>query len=323
MEKFLIPTFSKVKKSTPKDNSQVFVIEKLEKGFGNTLGVSLRRTILSSVPGISPFALEIKNVTHEFQSINNVYQDVAEIILNLKDIVIKADTAIIGSDDVFELNIKECSGKILAESFEMPLGLEVVNKDLFIAETSKEKKISIKIYARYSRGFFTFDENRKIIEELLGTKTGLIPMDSNFSPIKKVHYKIEEVNPGESKVYERLKFVIETKGNIEAEDALSFAGSVLSNYFKVFENMNDNTYEDIFIEDLVEVEEDASLQLPIDALNLSVRSVNALTVAGINTMSDLINRPVSALQEIKNLGEKSKMEIIQTVQDMGISFKAE
>lgn len=325
MERFLETSVIKIvtNESEKNKNRADFYVEKLDRGFGNTLGVSLRRTLISSIPGAAPFAVEIKGVSHEFQAIENTREDMVEIILNLKELVISVDKNIIDFDEIYKLKLESKGGKVTAGDFIVPSGLSIVNTNLVIANTSKDKAIDMTLYVMYSKGYKTFHENRVVVKEKLGEKRSLISIDSNFSPIKKVNYKVEEVNPGESRVFERLVLDVETNGSITPERAVAFAGGILRNHYSPFEEIEEVNIDKHFEEEIIEEPVDSQLALPIDSLNLSVRSENALRVSGIETVEQLIDRSVSDLGDIKNLGEKSKTEIIQMVQNMGLSFKSE
>ncbi len=325
MERFLKPVFSEIITDDLKDNQSKFTIEKLERGFGNTLGTAMRRTILSSIPSAAPFAIELAGASHEFQGVNNIAEDVAEIILNLKELVIKADSTI-EPDTIYTAKLVSMEGKVKAGEFEMPAGLEVVNKDLIIANTTKDKALDLKIYIRYSKGFRTFEDNREIIANELGTNKQIIPMDSNFSPVVTVNFSIEEVNPGESYVYERLVLDVITKGNMKASEVVALAGGILRNHYAAFEEIETidlTKTDDMFEEEQIVEEDNSQLQLTIEELNLSVRSQNGLEKAGIETVGELINRPFSALKQIENLGDKSVSEIVEAIQNLGLSFKTE
>lgn len=325
MENFLKPKFIKFVDSKTDENKNIsyFTIEKLERGFGHTLGTSLRRTILSSIPGLSPFAIEIKGVQHEFQAIPNLREDAVELILNIKKLVLEVDENIIDPDEIYKLELVSNVGEVRANDIKAPEGIKVINKDLVIANSLKKGALDMIIYVIYSKGYKTFEENRSIVKEKLGNKINVIAIDSNNSPIVKVNYSVEDVNPGEKKVYERLKFEIQTKGNILPEKVLTLAGSILVNYYNSLFNLEEINMDKHFEEEIEIEKEDTQLSMSIESLNLSVRSENALRAAKILTVEELINRPISELQNIKNLGEKSKTEIIQIIQDMGLSFKSE
>ncbi len=325
MEKFLKPEFKKIiKNDTKNPNLGIFILEKLSRGFAQTIGTSLRRTILSSIPGASIFAIEISGVQHEFQPITNVKEDAVELVLNLKELIIEVDEEKIDLDEVYEFKFKsKKEGEVSAGEIEVPEGFEIINKDLIIANLFKSNALEFVLYVQYSRGYRTFEENKEFVKEKLGSKIGLIAIDSLYSNVKNVNYRIEKVNPGEAKVFERLILEIETKGNFLPEKIISQAASILSNYYKSFNDLYEVNLDEQFVKEVEEVEDDSNLLMPIDSLNLSARSENALKLAGIKTVEELIDRPVSALQDIKNLGEKSKIEIIQTIQELGFSFKSE
>ncbi len=327
MERFLKPVTTEIiVEGNDNPNASKFTVEKLERGFGNTLGTAMRRTLLSSIPSAAPFAFELKGATHEFQAIPNVQEDVAELVLNLKELVFTADLNIIEVDEVVEVRLTSTEGVVKAGDFELPAGIEVVNKNLVLANTSKDKAIVLKLFLIVSKGFKTFEENRSLIETKMGNNKAIIPMDSNFSPVKVVNYSVEEVNPGESYVYERLVLEVETKGNMEPKDAIAFAGQILANHYASFNEIgliDLNKVDDMFEEEVIEEEDDTQLMMSIEELNLSVRSQNGLEKAGIATVGELINRPFSGLKQIENLGDKSVSEIVEAIQNLGLSFKTE
>jgi DNA-directed RNA polymerase subunit alpha len=325
MERFLETSFTKIvsNKSEETPNKDIFHVEKLERGFGQTLGVSLRRTLISSIPGAAPFAVEVKGVNHEFQPITSAEEDMVELILNIKELIISVDENIIEQDEVYQLKLTSKKGVVKAGDIVVPAGISIINTDLVLANTSKDKAIEMVLYVMYSKGYKTFQENRALTKEQLGDKRSVISIDSNFSPVKQINFKVEEVNPGESRVFERLVLEVETKGNIEPQRAVAFAGAILRTHYSVFENMEEVNIDAFFEEEVIEEEINTQLIQRIDSLNLSVRSENALKQAEIETVEQLIDRSVSDLGDIKNLGEKSKTEIIQIIQDMGLSFKSE
>lgn len=328
MERFLKPVFSEIitDKNKNNPNQSTFKIEKLERGYGNTLGTSLRRTILSSIPSIAPFAFELKGASHEFQGIKDVKEDVVEFVLNLKQIVFKTNFENIEFDSVLEAKLTSKEGKVTAGELELPAGIEVVNKDLVIANTSKDGAIKLKLFLIFSKGYKTFEENREIVKEKLGGIKSIISMDSDFSSIQKVNFKVEEVNPGEAKVYERLVMDITTKGGISPSESLSIAGSILKNHYIAFESLetiDETKTDDLFIEEEEPEVINSQLMIPISELHLSVRSLNGLEKAGIKTVGELIDRPFSGLKQIENLGDKSVSEIVEAIQAFGLSFKTE
>lgn len=328
MERFLKPIFTEIinDDNIDIDNKSKFTIEKLERGFGNTMGTAMRRTLLSSIPSAAAFAFTLKGVSHEFQPIANAREDVTELILNLKDLVFEANMNLIEPDEVIEVKLISKEGVVKAKDFELPVGLEIVNKNLVIANTSKDKALDLKLFVIFSKGFRTFIENRGLVIDKLDGLTNVIPIDSNFSPISNVNFSVEEVNPGESYVYERLVLEVETKGNMEPEVAVAMAGAILRNHYAAFEElsiMDMSKINDMFEEEKIIEEDDTQLSMTIEELNLSVRSQNGLEKAEIVTVGELINRPFSALKQIENLGDKSVSEIVEAIQNLGLSFKTE
>ena len=326
MEKFLKPTFIKeIHEDDNNPNKAVFSLKKLEKGFAQTLGNSLRRVLLSSIPSVSPFAIEIKGIQHEFSPIQNVKEDVVQLILNVKDIIFLVDETIINSEEILELSLSAKEGVVKAGDIATPAGIEIINKDFILATTYRPRSLEFKLFLTFSKGYKTFEQNRELIRNELGERIGLIAVDSIFSPIKSVSIVINEVNPGEEKVYEELRIEIETKGSITPEKAISYASSILIEYLNAFSNLVEVKMDDIFIEEIEEIEEpiESQLDISIEELNLSVRSENSLKKEGIKTLSDLLDMTISSLKNINNLGEKSVQEIIDLIKDMGYSFKSE
>lgn len=328
MERFLKPVFTEIitDENVSDSNKRTFTIQKLERGFGNTIGNAMRRTLLSSIPSAAPFALELEGATHEFQAINNAQEDVTELILNLKELVFQAELDLIGFDEVLEVKLVSKEGVVRAKDFVLPAGLDIINKNLVIANTSKDKAIDLKLFVMLSKGFKTFEENRGLISEKLNGSKTIIPMDSNFSPVSVVNFEVQEVNPGETYVYERLVLNVETKGNMTPANAVAMAGLILKNHYLAFEElstMNLTKMHNLFEEEQVYEKDDTQLEMTIEELNLSVRSQNGLEKANIETVGDLINRPFSALKQIENLGDKSVSEIVEAIQNLGLSFKTE
>ncbi len=326
MKKFLKPTFSKyISKDDTNPNKATYSFKKLEGGFGQTLGNSLRRVLLSSIPSVAPFAIEIKNVLYEFSPIEEVREDAVHLILNIKNIIFSIDEEIIKPDEILELTLSSKKGEVRAGDISAPAGIEIANPDLVIAHSNKPRALEFKLYLTFSKGFRTFEQNREMVKKHLDDKRGVIAIDSIFSPIKNVSFKVNEVNPGEEKVYEELLLEIETKGSMSPDKAITYASKILIEHYKAFADIVEVSIDEFFEEEIEEVveEEDNNLEISIEELNLSVRSENSLKREGIKTLNDLIDIPVSTLKSINNLGEKSIQEIIAVVKDMGYSFKTE
>lgn len=308
-------------------NYAKIVFKPLEKGFGITLGNALRRICLSNIPGASMFAIKIPGITHEYQALDGVYEDATEIILNLKKLVIAIDNNIY-SEEEFEntpiekwpvLKIaKTKSGEVTANDIEVPVGFKIINKDLHIATLTKDIDFQIEIYAKSGRGFKTFKENKEGIPAL-----SIIATDSNFCPVTKYSYDIEESRISKTEVSDELAIELTTNGAISAVSALSYAAKILSEHLSLLLNL-DETIKDIQIMREKELEtKKASLSIPIEDLNLSVRAYNALKGIQINTTQELIEKTRKEIDEIRNLGKKSVHEIVKEIHDRGLKLKDE
>ena len=253
IEKFIKPKFKKIvsEKLNNRTYTKRFQLEKLDRGFANTIGTSLRRVLLSSIPGAAVFAVEIKGVSHEFSAIDHVREDVVGVILNIKNLILSIEEKAIEEDDVFELKLKSKSGVVKAKDIQTPSEIKIVNGDLELANTTKDNALDMTLYVAYSKGFKSFEENRALVKDKLGEKRGIITIDSNFSPVEKVNLKVEEVNPGESRVFERLIMDVTTKGNVEVEKVMAFAGKVLETIFATFGELEvvdiDKNFTDVHV----------------------------------------------------------------------------
>lgn len=323
MKQFIKPTFQKIE-STLKDGTEEFVVAPLSRGFGHTVGNALRRVILSNIPGFAPFAVEIKNVIHEYSTITGVIEDVVQIILNLKQLNLEFDDSIIEEETPVEIKLVSKNGIVKAKEFITPNGVEVVNKDLIIANTTKDKALEITLYCVIGRGFKSFEENRETIKELLQSKKGVIPMDSNFSPIDNVNYVVDRYRPGANSDFEKLLLSIKTNGSLEGKDVLTQAAQFLIAHFNEILNIYDAEEllaEEAFTHEKVTTEKDQKLMKSIIDLDLSVRSYNALKRMGIETIGELTSKSLDEVKTTKNLGKKSLDEVIEKVHDLGLKFK--
>lgn len=324
MEKFYKPTFKQIKTESRGQNHEVFELSPLERGFGHTLGNSLRRVILSNVSGVSGFAVEIKGVVHEFTTIPGVVEDVPEIILNLKNINIKADKDVFPNDEtVLELKLKSKKGDVKAKDFVLPNGISIVNENQFIASTHKDGVLGITFYIKFGRGYKTFEQNKENIQELLQDKKGIIAIDSNFSPVKNVIYHVETYRPGTINELEKLTIDIETSGTKTPHEVIAIASHYLVGHFNEFLTLSkDKTLreQEIFTQLQKKKTVDQKLQKSIVELDLSVRSYNALKRMGIETIQDLVSKSLKDIENTKNLGKKSLTEVIEKVAELGLKF---
>lgn len=291
-----------------------FVIEPLERGFGTTLGNSLRRVLLSSLPGASIYAIKVEGVHHEFSVVKGVEEDITSIILNLKNLVLKID-----NDEDYVLTIdKKGEGPVYASDILLPAEVEVVNKDLVIANLAVDGHLQMDIYARNGRGYVTANINKKELKQI-----GMIPTDSNYSPVERVSYSVEPTRVGESEKYDSLIMEINTNGSKSCQEVLALSAKILIEHLNLFVELNDLALGTSI---MAEEEEDTShkvLDMPIEDLDLSVRSYNCLKRANIQTVQELINRTEDDMNKIRNLGKKSLKEIKEKVIELGLSYQDE
>ncbi|WEK82888.1 MAG: DNA-directed RNA polymerase subunit alpha [Mycoplasma sp.] len=305
-----------------------FVIAPLERGMGNTLGNALRRTLLFDIPGNSLFAVKINDATHEFQAIDGIKEDITQIILNLKGLVIKIDENAYSDQDLGELKIEQwpvmtinVSGKkvVHGSDIQLPAGFEIINPDLYICELTDDKaKLDVSLYATRDRGFTTFGVNREKINTL-----GVIATDSDFSPIIRVSYTVDEMKISKHQTGDRLVLDVITNGSISPSSAVAFAANALSEHLKPLIEIDTRVKEYQLIKEQQEQEKKKTLSIPIENINLSVRSYNCLKRAGIQTIQELTNKTRYEVEHIKNLGRKSLREIIKRLNEYGLSFAKE
>lgn len=308
------------------DTYTKMTIKPLERGFGNTIGNALRRVCLSSIPGASMFAIKIPGVTHEYQTIKGVYEDVTQIILNLKKVIVKIDEEIIPSEELDNTPIekwpvlkieKSKKGEITAADIEAPAGFKVINKDAYIATLTDDVDFKLDMYVKSGRGFRTFKENKE------GLSLSIIPTDSDFCPVTKFGYSVEEVKNSKNSVSDELTIEISTNGSITSAYAVALASKILVEHFSIISQL-DKFVENIKIMKEKEAEEKkVSLSIPIEELNLSVRAYNALKQIHINTTQELIEKTRKEIDQIRNLGKKSVQEIIKEIHSRGLKLKDE
>lgn len=289
-----------------------FVIEPLERGYGITLGNSLRRMLLSSLPGAAVTSVKFEGVLHEFSTIPGVVEDVTDIILNLKGLALKAYT-----DEPRTLRIEaDQEGVVTAGDIITDLDIEVLNPELKIATLDSGARLIAELAVETGRGYVSADKNKKP-EHVIG----VIPIDSIFSPVYKVNYKVEDTRVGQRTDYDKLTIEIWTNGSTSPEEALSRSAKVLSEHLSYFIKL---TEEDDSFSVTIKEEEDSknkSLEMSIEELDLSVRSYNCLKRAGINTVQELTQKTEEDMIKVRNLGRKSLEEVEQKLRELGFSFK--
>lgn len=293
-------------------NHAKFIIEPLERGFGVTLGNALRRVLLSSLPGASTYAIYVEGVQHEFSTIEGVLEDVTSIILNLKDLVL-----IIDNDDEVVLTIdKKGEGPVLASDILLPAGVEIVNKDLVIANLAVGGHLEMDLYARNGRGYVVADINKKELKQI-----GMIPTDSNYSPVERVSFSVEPTRVGENEKYDRLVMEITTNGSKTCQEVLALAAKILIEHLNLFTELNVLASDTVVMAEDDEDDNYKVLDMPIEDLDLSVRSYNCLKRANIQTVQELIDRSEEDMNKIRNLGKKSLKEIKEKVVELGLSYR--
>lgn len=306
----------KIKIEDLTDSYGRFVIEPLDKGFGTTLGNSLRRVLLSSLPGASATAIRFEGIVHEFSTIPGVKEDVNEIILNIKEIVFK----MYGSDSEV-LHLKASGSKVVtAEDIVPNINIEILNPDHEIATLNAEGKLDMEIMVEQGTGYVSAQENKK--KDLA---MNYISIDSMFSPVTKVAYTVEKASSAEFMNYEKLIMEIHTNKSTLPDEALSKSSNVLIKYLKVFTKFSPDETESVT--DQITEEENKSneqkklLEKSIEELDFSVRSYNCLKKSDINTFGEIVNKTEEEILGIKNLGKKSFEEIKEKVKEHGLSLK--
>ncbi len=291
-----------------------FVVEPLERGYGTTLGNSLRRILLSSLPGASISNVKIDGVLHEFGTIPDVKEDVAEIILNLKQVAFKVE----GDDFNPKTAVIEVSGEgvVKASDIKTDEDVEVMNPDLVIATLSSEKaSVYMTLTIKRGRGYISAEKNKEDNQSI-----GTIPVDSIYTPIRRVNFKVENTRVGQVTDYDKLTIEVWTNGTIKADDALSYASKILNEHLNLFMNLSDvakNT-EIMVVKEVSEKEK--ILVMTIDELDLSVRSHNCLKRAGINTVQELTSKTEEEMMKVRNLGNKSLEEVLNKMKELGLSL---
>lgn len=289
-----------------------FVVEPLERGYGTTLGNSLRRILLSSLPGAAVTSVQIDGVLHEFSTVPGVVEDVTEIILNLKGLSLK-----IHSDDEKVLEIDASGeGVVLAGDIRADSDVEILNPDLHIATLSSDARLSMRIYANRGRGYVQADQNKRDDQAI-----GVIPVDSIYTPITRVNYTVENTRVGQVTNYDKLTLEAWTDGSIRPEEAVSLGAKILNEHLMLFVGLTEEAKD---AEIMVEKEEDKKekvLEMTIEELDLSVRSYNCLKRAGINTVQELITKTEEDMMKVRNLGRKSLEEVQEKLSELSLSLR--
>lgn len=292
-----------------------FVVEPLEKGYGITLGNCMRRTLLSSLPGSAVIAFRIAGVAHEFSTIRGVAEDVVDIVLNLKCLAVKCTNQ--DKNFVTYLKIrKNTAGEVTARDFEANDQVEILNPDLHICTMDDGAVLDLDVMIGNGRGYVSSESNKSKYEDI-----DFIAVDSIFSPVKKVNFNVDATRVGQSIDYDKLTLEVTTNGTTSAREIVSLAGKIINEHVNLFIELC-SQIGDMSI--LVSKEEDKQvklMELPIEEMDLSVRSYNCLKRAGLNTIQDLLKKSKSDMFKVRNLGAKSVEEVIQKLESYGFSLR--
>ncbi|MBO4476787.1 MAG: DNA-directed RNA polymerase subunit alpha [Lachnospiraceae bacterium] len=293
-----------------------FVVEPLERGYGTTLGNSLRRIMLSSLPGAAVSSVKIDGVKHEFSSIPGVKEDVTEIILNIKSLAIRANSDF--TDPI--VGYVEAEGECVVTAADIQFGseIEIVNKDAVIAHLSggKDTRLFMELTVTKGRGYVSAEKNKQ------NSGIGVIAVDSIYTPIERVNMSVEDTRVGQVTDYDKLTLDVYTNGTLAPEDAISLAAKVLSEHLNLFIDLSENTKSmDIMVEPESN-EKVKVLEMNIDELELSVRAYNCLKRAGINTVEELTNRTPEDMMKVRNLGRKSLEEVLAKLEELGLKLNS-
>ena len=299
-----------------KNNYGRFVLEPLERGFGATIGNALRRVMLSSLPGSAITSVKIDGVLHEFQTIEGVVEDVTTIILNLKNVVIKKHCE---EDKIIRLNATT-EGVVRAGDFECDPDVEIINKDLVIANIAKGGKLIMEMNVSSGKGYVRADDNKELLSD---RKIGVIAIDSLYSPIERVAYEVEDARVGQSENYDKLIIDVWTNSSIKPEEAIALASRILIEHLEIVANINNIANVTGLMKEKAEDPKVKALETPIEELDFSVRAYNCLKRAGVQTLQDLVNKSDAEVMKIRNLGKKSLKEVLDKVKELDLNLKDE
>ena len=293
-----------------------FVVEPLERGFGNTLGNSLRRVLLSSLEGVAVTSIKIDGVLHEFSTIPGVKEDVTEIVLNMKSLVAKLHS---NGPKVVEISA-EGPCEVTAENIKCDSEVEILTPDLHIATLGEDSKLNMEITLDKGRGYVPAERNKA----LMGNDViGVLPVDSIYTPVLKVNYTVDNTRVGQITDYDKLTLSVWTNGVINAQEAVSLAAKVLTSHLNLFVDLSDRGYNTEIMVEKDDKGKEKVLEMTIEELDLSVRSFNCLKRAGINTVEDLINKSEEDMMKVRNLGRKSLEEVIYKLSTLGFNLRKE
>ncbi len=292
-------------------NYAKFVCEPLERGYGVTIGNSLRRILLSSLPGCAITSVKIDGVLHEFSGIDNIVEDVPEIIVNLKNVRLKFDGE---EEKVLRIDAKG-EGEVFAGDIITDGTVEILNPDLHIATIAEGGSLRMEMTADRGRGYNSSEKNKKPNQDI-----SVLPIDSIYTPVKKVNYQVENTRVGQMVDFDKLIIEVWTDGSLKAHEALSLAAKVMTGHLELFIDLSEATKNTQVMIEKEESKKEKVLEMTIEELELSVRSFNCLKRAGISTVEDLTNKTDTEMMKVRNLGKKSLEEVTAKLQSLGLGF---
>ena len=291
------------------------IVEPLERGYGVTLGNSLRRILLSSLPGYAITSVKIDGVLHEFSTIPGVKEDVTEIILNLKSVILK----IHGEGPKTVYIDANGEGEVVAGDIKCDSEVEIINTDHHICTLDKDARINMELTVAKGRGYVSAEQNKKLMQPVIG----VIAIDSIYTPILKANYTIDDIRVGQDIGFDKLTLEVWTNGTISATEAVSLGAKFLNEHLALFGDLSGEAYDTEIMVDKGEDAKEKVLEMTIEELDLSVRSFNCLKRAGINTVEDLINKTEEEMMKVRNLGKKSLDEVINKLHSFGLDLRSE
>ena len=296
------------------NNYAKFVCEPLERGYGVTIGNSLRRILLSSLPGCSIISVKIDGVLHEFSTIPNVVEDVPEIIVNLKNVRLKFDGT---EEKVLRIDVKG-EGEVTAGDIITDGTVEILNPELHIATIAEGGSLKMELVANKGRGYNSAEKNKKPNQDI-----SVLPIDSIYTPVKKVNYQVENTRVGQMVDYDKLTIEVWTDGSLKAHEALSLAAKVMTGHLELFIDLSEATKNTQVMIEKEESKKEKVLEMSVEELELSVRSFNCLKRAGIATVEDLTRKTEADMMKVRNLGKKSYDEVVAKLHSLGLDFAKE
>ncbi|WP_125706031.1 DNA-directed RNA polymerase subunit alpha [Lacticaseibacillus daqingensis] len=311
MIEFEKPNITKVDEST---NYGKFVVEPLERGYGTTLGNSLRRILLSSLPGAAVSNIQIDGVLHEFSTIDGVLEDVTQIILNIKKLALKMNT---DEDKTVEIDVAG-PATVTAADIVTDSDVEVLNPEQYICTVAEGGRFHVRMTVRTGRGYVPADQNKSDDMPI-----GVLPVDSIFTPISRVNYQVESARVGRRNDFDKLTLDVWTNGSISPREAISLAAKILTEHLDIFVNLTDEAKNAEIMVEKEETHKEKMLEMTIEELDLSVRSYNCLKRAGINTVQELTNKTEADMMKVRNLGRKSLEEVKNKLSDLGLGLRKE